>query len=143
LNAAAHSSGNRTLHQSLLFEAMRERAAARTEVGEEKTRLQNLLRGNDDVVIVASAARLQQKIAHHNTTGRNIPELTQQDVLAATNASTQQMLVQEAYLMCNHLEKELAALKQTMDAARELCTGSLRRLAMLNTTTVEESEQDL
>ena len=137
VEAYAHS-------QSMLFEATRERATAQTEVDEEKTRLQGLLRANDDdVAIVASAARLPQKIAHRDTTGQNIPELTQKDTLAAANASTQRMLVQKADLMCHHLEQELAALKQTMDAAEEQCTGPLRRLAMSNTTTIEESQQAL
>jgi len=129
--------------QSMLFEATGERAAAQTEVDDEKMGLQELLRGNDDAAIVASSIRLQQKIAHRDTTGLSIPELTQQDVRAAENATTEQMLVHEADLMCVHLDKELVTLKQTMDAAQDLCTGPLARLISSNDASMQESLQVL
>jgi hypothetical protein len=125
--------------QSLLLEATRERAASQTEVDEEKTRLQDLLLADDGVGIVASATRLQHKIAQRDAIGDKIPELTQQDKVAGDHAATHQMLAREADLMCEHLDGELAALQQTMDAARDLCTGSVTRLTCSNETVIEES----
>ena len=129
--------------QFMLSEATRERDEAQTEVDGEKARLQDFLRADDGVGIVESATRLQQIIARRDTAGDKIPTMSQQNQLAAENASTHQMLTREAHLVCEHLDAELATLQQTMVAARDLHTGSLSCLTSSNATAMQESQKAL
>jgi len=82
---------------------------------------------------------LQQIITRRDTAGDKIPALTQQDQLAAENASTHQMLAREADLLCKHLDGELVTLQRAMAAAQDLCTGSLSRLTSSNETAMQVS----